>query len=158
MMTPVERYAALKLLETGLKAALVAAADEADAYQRQIRAKALETDYGTVTLARRKPTIVVTDDAGLIAWCEDELPNLVQRSITAEARTWLLSKRFVIYGEDVIDPATGEAVAFLGIKDGAEYLTFRPTAEAREAAVQAVSGRVLDSLATSLALTEGVQP
>ena len=156
-MNPAERYAALKLLEAGLKEALSAAAEEADTYRREVRAKSLETDYGTVTLTRRKPTVVVLDDAKLIDWCEDELPHLVQRSITPEGRAWLLGKRFVIADGDVIDPATGEAMPFLTTREGAEYLTFRATPQARESAVAAVSSRLLDALTDALAIESGAR-
>ena len=154
-MNPAEKYAALKLLEAGLKEALTAAAEEADAYRREVRAKSLETDYGTVTVTRRKASVVVLDDAKLIAWCEDELPHLVQKSVTPEGRAWLLGKRFVIEGADVIDPTTGESMPFLSAREGSEFLTFRPTPESRTAAVAAVSSRLLDALTDALALTEG---
>lgn len=155
-MNPAERYAALKLLEAGLKDALIAAAEDADTYRREVRAKSLETDYGTVSVTRRKASVVVLDDAKLIAWCEDELPHLVQRSITTEGRAWLLGKRFVIDADgDVIDPATGETMPFLTAREGSEFLSFRPTPEARTAAVAAVSSRLLDALTDALALTEG---
>ena len=149
-MNPAERYAALKLLEAGLKEALTAAAEDADTYRREVRAKSLETDYGTVTVTRRKATVVVLDDARLIDWCEDELPHLVQRSITPEGRAYLLGKRFVIADGDVIDPTTGETMPFLAAREGSEYLTFRATPEARTAAVGAVSARLLDALAAEL--------
>ena len=155
-MNPAEKYAALKLLEAGLKEALTAAAEEADTYRREVRAKSLETDYGTVTVTRRKPSVVVLDDAKLIDWCEDELPHLVQKSITPEGRAWLLGKRFVIDADgDVIDPATGETMPFLTAREGSEFLSFRPTPEARTAAVAAVSSRLLDALTDALALTDG---
>ena len=154
-MNPAEKYAALKLLEAGLKEALTAAAEEADTYRREVRAKSLETDYGTVTVTRRKASVVVLDDAKLIAWCEDELPHLVQKSVTPEGRAWLLGKRFVIEGADVIDPTTGESMPFLSAREGSEFLTFRPTPESRTAAVAAVSSRLLDALTDALALTEG---
>ena len=155
-MNAAEKYAALKLLEAGLKDALAAAADEADAYRQQVRAKALETDYGTVTVTRRRPSVVVLDDDALLDWVAAELPNLIQpRSITAEARSWLLTKRFAVDGDVVLDPVTGEVVPFLGVKTGSEYLTFRPTAEARAAATEAVAGRLIDTLAASVAITVG---
>ena len=157
-MNPAERYAALKLLEAGLKEALTAAAEEADTYRREVRAKSLETDYGTVTVTRRKPTVIVLDDDKLVGWCEDELPHLVQRSITPEGRAWLLSKRFVIDSDgDVIDPATGETVPFLAAREGAEYLSFRATPQARESAVTAVSSRLLDALTAELAIESGAR-
>ena len=156
-MNPAERYAALKLLEAGLKDALTAAAEDADAYRREVRAKALETDYGTVTVTRRKPTVVVLDDAKLIDWCEDELPHLVQRSITPEGRAWLLGKRFVIADGDVIDPTTGETMDFLTAREGSEFLSFRPTPQARESAVAAVSSRLLDALTAELAIESGAR-
>lgn len=155
-MNPAEKYAALKLLEAGLKEALTNAAEEADTYRREVRAKSLETDYGTVTVTRRKPTVVVLDDAKLIDWCEDELPHLVQKSVTPEGRAWLLGKRFVIDADgDVIDPTTGETMPFLTAREGSETLSFRPTPEARTAAVAAVSGRLLGALTDALALPEG---
>ena len=157
-MNPAERYAALKLLEAGIKDALAAAADAADEYRREVRAKSLETDYGTVTVTRRKPTVIVLDDDKLVGWCEDELPHLVQRSITPEGRAWLLSKRFVIDSDgDVIDPATGETVPFLAAREGAEYLSFRATPQARESAVTAVSSRLLDALTAELAIESGAR-
>ena len=154
-MNPVDRYAALKLLEGALKAALADAAAEADAYRREVRAKALETDHGTVTVTRRKPAITVSDDAALIDWCRDNLPNLVQRSITAEARSWLLGRRFAISDDgDPIDPVTGEVLPFLAVTPGAEFLTFRATPAARAAAAAFVADRI-GSITAAPALEAG---
>ena len=54
-----------------------------------------------------------------------------------------------------IDPATGETMPFLTAREGSEFLSFRPTPEARTAAVAAVSSRLLDALTDALALTGG---
>ena len=149
-MNPAEKLAALRLLEHGLKAAIADATEEADAYRQQVRAKSLETDYGPVTLARRKATVVITDEAEMLAWVEDTMPQLVVRTIAPETRSWLTSTRLKVSGDEVIDPATGEVVPFAAARQGAEYLTFRPTQEARDAAIAAVASR-LDSLTATIA-------
>ena len=149
-LNPAERYAALKLLEAGLKAALADAAAEADEYRQQVRARSLETDYGTVSVTRRGPTLVVTDEAALIAWCDDEMPNLVQRTITPQSRTWLLNTRFAATDTKAVDRVTGEVLDFLAVKPGSEYLTCRLTPEAKDAAA-AVSDRIADTIAAAIA-------
>ena len=156
-MNPAERYAALKLLEAGLKAALIDAAAEADAYRQQVRARSLDTDWGTVTVAKRKPSLVVTSEQGLIDWCVENLQNIVIYTIPPESRSWLLTQRFAVAGDEAVDPVTGEVLPFLAVKPGTEYLTCRLTAEAKDAAKTAVAGRLADSLAAAVApaLTEG---
>ena len=142
-MNPAETYAALKLLEAALRPALAQAAADAETYRQAVGAKSLESPYGDVSITRRKPALIVTDDDALIAWCEDELPNLVRRSITPEARTWLLSKRFALSDDgDPIDPATGEIVPFLAATPGAEYLTWRAKPETKAAAAAAIAERL----------------
>lgn len=140
-LNPAERYAALKLLDHGLKAALATAASEAEAYRQSVRAKSLETDWGTVTVARRKPSIRF-DERRLIEWCEDNLPDLVHKSVPTESQTWLKTKRFTIDGESVIDTATGEEVDWATVHEGSDYLTVRLSTEAKVAAVETVSSRV----------------
>lgn len=140
-MNPADRYAALKLLETAIAAAVDAAKKDAEDYRAQVRAKALETDYGTVSVSRGKPRIIWDDDA-LITWCEDEYPNLVHKTIPTQSKKWLADNRFEIVGDDIIDREGGEAVKLGTVRPGSEYLTFRATDEAKAMALATVTERI----------------
>lgn len=140
-LNPAERYAALKLLSEGISAALKDAQAEAETYRRSVRAKSLETDFGQVYVTRRKPAIRF-DEAKLLTWCEDEYPNLVQRTIPTTARTWLAGNRFEIDGDDVLDATTGEVVDWATVTPASEGLTFRADADAKAAAIESVAARV----------------
>lgn len=142
-MNPAERYAALRLLQEGIAGACDAAKAEADAWRKQVRAKSLETDFGQVSITRRKPSIRF-DAARLVEWCRDEYPNLVQTvtSVPATSETWLREHRFAIDGDAVVDVESGEVVEWAHVAPGSEYLTFRADAAAKAAAVAAVAGRV----------------
>lgn len=142
-LNPAERYAALRLLSEGVTAALKSAEAEAEAYRQQVRAKTLETDYGSISITRRKPTIRFEQDR-LVQWCQHEYPNLVRTvaSIPAVSETWLKEHRFRIDGSDVLDVETGEVVDWAHVSPGSEYLTFRADPAAKAEAVAAVATRV----------------
>lgn len=142
-MNPAERYGALKLLSEGIAAALKDAQADADAYRKSVRAKSLETDFGSVSITRRKPSIRF-DSGPLADWCKDEYPELVKTtiSIPATSETWLKDNRFTIDGDDVLDTETGEIVEWAHVSPGSEYLTFRAEPTAKAAAVAAIASRV----------------
>lgn len=149
-LNPAERYAALKLLAAGVDAALSQAADEAEQYRRTVRARSLETDWGTVGVARRKPTIAF-DEAGLLAWCEEHNPDAIIRTVSDLARRSLRA-RCVIDGEEVIDTSTGEPLDFATVTPGAEYLRVTLSPAAKEAAAMADADQ-LAAIAQMSALT-----
>ena len=171
-MNPAETYAALKLLEHALKAAISDASMRAEDYARSVRAKSLETDHGTVTVTRRKPTVTV-DEAALLEWAHAHRPDVIVRSInpsdmaeavdviaahhpclltTALEPLFVQGKResLIVDGDDVIDHDTGETVSWATVKPGAEFLTARLSAEAKAAAAVYVAGHVDALVAASL--------
>lgn len=163
-LNPAETYAGLKLLEHAIKGAVVEAAARADEYRLAVRAKSLETDYGTVSVTRRKPTVVV-DESALADWAALNRPDVIVEYIAPadmdEALDTLrahhpriLSRRLdplfvqamraklVADGDDAVDPDTGESMPWATVKPGTEFLSTRLTAEAKAEAEQYVTDRI----------------
>lgn len=152
-MNPAERYAALKLLHHGIGEAVKAAAVEAETYRAAVKAKSLETPWGTVSITRRKPTVAIVDEAVFLDWVKTTAPHLVEERVSEVGRRAILDRLEIVDGE-VIDPVSGEAPLWAGVKPGAEFLTARIPSEAKAEAVGAVLARV-EGLARVLAITAG---
>lgn len=140
--TPVETLARLKLLEHALKAALQEAAEAAEAWRRENRARQIETDYGLVVSAKRRPTIQV-DDAALLAWAEEHAPHAITRTITTPAKRALYAA-WSVEGDDVIDATTGEIIPFAWVKPGGTSLLVRLDEHAKLDATDALHGRAAE--------------
>lgn len=136
-MNPAERYSALKLLQHGINEAVKQAAQEAEAYRATVKAKSLETPWGTVTITRRKDTVTVVDEVALLDWAKTNVPHLVEERVSEAGRKALLARLSVVDGE-AIDPETGEAPLWAGVRPGAEFLAARASKEAKTDAVDAV--------------------
>ena len=137
-MNPAEKFAALQLLSHGLQAALDEAKAEAMAYARHHRAKSLETDYGSVGLTRKKPTVRITDEGAFLAWCRENAPSEIVESVrpsfvTAFKKQILAEPHGLIYG------LTGEEVDFVDLVAGYEFLSVRLTGEAKRDAEEYVA-------------------
>lgn len=152
-LNPAGRLAALRLIEAGLKAAITEAAEQADTYMRAVGADRMRTPWGPLSATTRKPSITWTDEAALIDWCEANAPHVIVRTVPYEMKRWLAANLLTLTDEAVIDNATGEVVTFAEPKPGTTGLTFRPTPEAKDAAVAALLDQ-LDALAQH-ALTTG---
>lgn len=151
-LNPAETLAALKLLETALKDAIADAATAAEDYQRQVRAKTLETDWGTVTIARRKSGWTIDEDA-LVEWFRSSAPTELEVRVKPAARKAFEAQLTIDSDGDVIGP-DGDVLDWVAVKPGTEYLTTRLTPEAKRAATEAVTAR-LDAFLAPLALEGG---
>lgn len=152
-MTPPEQLAALRLLEHALKSAIAEATEAADAFRRATRAKTLETDWGTVSLVRRKPSIEFVDGP-LMVWAEDNAPSMITRTISTAAKTSLKARLVVDDDGLVIDTETGEALSFASLKPGGESLSVRLTEDAKvwaAASVEGDAGALAESFAVFMA-------
>lgn len=147
-MNPAERYAALKLLEHALRSAITAAAKDAEDYAVEVRAKSLETDYGTVGVTRRKPAVTV-DEAALLEWATKHRPDVIRPSLDP-LFVQAMRAKLVADGDDAVDPETGEAVSWASVRPGAEYLWTRLSAESKAEAERYVSEHVGALVAASL--------
>lgn len=142
-MNPAERLAALRLLESGLKDAITEAAEAAETYMQQVGADRMRTPWGPLSATTRKPSIAWTDERALIAWAENhDLGHLVQRTIPYEHKRWIAQNCFIASHGDVVEKGTGIVVEFATVKEGSTGLSFRPSAEAKTEATQAVLERV----------------
>lgn len=139
-LNPAETLAALKLLEAALKDAITTATVAADAYRRQVRAKTLETDWGTLTLARRKPGWTIDEDA-LLDWFETHAPTELETRVKPAARKAFEAQLHADSDGDVIGP-DGDVLDWVAVKPGSEYLTTRLTPEAKAAATDAMQTRL----------------
>lgn len=173
-MNPIQRYAALKLLDHGLATAMKNAEVEAKQYAQDIGGKTMTSPWGTVTLADRKGTYTVDEDELLVTIAADR-PDVIVETLdtnhenyqaildwTAEnhpaALKYSLDPLFVAaqkarkwIHEDggLIDPETGEAVAWITYKPGTAYLTPTLTKEAKADATAQVAERMAAILTAS---------
>lgn len=150
-MNPIQRLAALKLVQESLAGVLKQAQAEADEFRKSVGATGFKTDWGTVSVAEYKPSVAFTDEAALVAYAQEYAPHLVEVSIPPEKKRWLAGQ-LAIDGEDVIDPNTGEVVAWAKVKPGYEVVSVRNTPEAKVRAAGLLGARV-DQL--TAVLTEG---
>ena len=148
--TPVETYARLRLLEYALREAISEAAQAAEEWRRQVRAKQVETDHGLVSVTRRKPSIQV-DDAALLQWAEEYAPHAITRTIAPAAKKAILAQYHISDDGDVVDSGTGEVLPWAWIQPGTESLTVRLTPEAKEHATRVLTGAVAADIATGFA-------
>ena len=144
-LNPAERWAALRLLESAVKDAAQAAKVEAEVYRQRVGAKALESRFGDVSITRRKPVIRFDPDA-LLAWAEENAPDMIERTIPARLQD-ALKRELIIDGDDVVT-ADGEVVDFATVQAGVEFLTWRASAETKAEAAAAVAQR-LDATITA---------
>ena len=144
-LNPAERYAALKLLESAVKDAAQTAKVDAEVYRQAVGAKVLESRFGDVSITRRKPAIRFDPDA-LLAWAEENAPDMIQRTIPAHLQD-ALKRELIIDGDEVVT-ADGEVATFATVQAGIEFLTWRASAETKDAAAAAVAQR-LDATITA---------
>lgn len=161
MLTPVDRYAALRSLEHGLSAAIAKAAEEVRAFRALTRSKAFTSDHGEVEFRRNDPKIRI-NPAKLLAWAEQNRADAIEAehtvTVPAALKPWLVKEMDArleivdVNGEPrVVDVTTGELVDFATVEPGRpETVAFKQSADQKAAAVELVAERV-DALTTALA-------
>ncbi len=153
-MNPAEVYATAKALMQGLSEVLPRLQENAEAYADRVGADRLRAGDTTVTLTTRKPSIRITDPAGMLDWVRDELPHLICETIPEQSVRWLRDKRLAVSpdGESVIDQVTGEILPWAGVAPGSRYLAVRCTEQVKAAAVAVAEQLVsqIPSVATVL--------
>lgn len=145
-VNPAEKYAALKLLESGLKEAMGEAKSEALAYANAVGAASLNTDWGKVSIATEKFAPRVADEAGLLDWVKANFPSAVRESVNPQFVKTLLAHCEVDDSGDVYNTGTGERLPFLGYRVTGGYPSVRLTAESKSEAAELVADRAADLL------------
>jgi len=128
-MTPAERFAALRTLEAALKHVLADAGEATIQHGSDTGADRWRTPWGTVSVAVRDDKPSISDEAALLAWVKDNHPGEVVETVRPAFTKALLERAAIIDGM-VIDTATGEALPWAGIREGAVYVT-TPTGDAK---------------------------
>ncbi|GAA0720223.1 hypothetical protein Drose_06510 [Dactylosporangium roseum] len=87
-------------------------------------------DYGAVVLVPGRKSAVVVDEAALLGWVAARYPDEVVQQVR---RAWLerLLSAAAKLG-DPVDPATGEVIPGVEVRQGDPYLAAKPSAEARD--------------------------
>ena len=130
MMTPSERFAALKTLEAAVKAVASEAGEVAIQHGSDTGADRWRTEYGTVVIATRKDAPVIADEAGLLQWVKENAPTEIVETVRP-AYAKMLMDRCAVDGDTVIDTATGEALPFAMVRRGTVYAS-TPKSDAKE--------------------------
>jgi len=94
------------------------------------------TPFGLVTVARRKPTIGVTDEQALTAWVAENHPSEIVTTVTVRDsfRRSVLERLGDGHDGTVIDTETGEVITWATVIEGSPYLSVRGAE--KDAAVQ----------------------
>lgn len=125
-MNPAELYAASRILQEAMDEVSSTLSANAKAFADSVRAKSLVTDFGTVSVTQRKPSIQLDPDA-FTAWVRENRPDELMVGVRPSfVAAW--KKHLVPAGDgttDVIDPTTGEIAPYARITTGSDYLTFR---------------------------------
>lgn len=134
------------------------AADEMDAIHKSAKAELLEwcektgvtgfelladdrTALASFSKIPGKVSAVVTDEAAFTTWVENNYPSEIVKTVRASAREKFL-KDAAAAGEPV-NPATGEVIPGVEIREGDPYLVTRPTPAARALMKQTLEGSPL---------------
>jgi hypothetical protein len=107
-------------------------------------------DLGTWSLPVSKEAPYVADPAALAEWVKARYPSEIREVVNPAFQTALLA-RLRPLGDGVYDPATGELVPGLGVRQGGvpQSLRFKPNGDALAVADQAgakLAGDLLDGL------------
>lgn len=148
MMTPAERFAALRTLEVAVKEVAASEAETVIQHGSDTGADRWRTAYGTVVIATRDDAPVIADVPGFVAWAKENAPDEVEETVRA-AFTKALLARCVVDGDTVIDTMTGEALPFAMVRRGTAYAT-TPKSDAKDDSVgrwQALLTDRLDAIA-----------
>lgn len=143
-MTPAERLAALKAIQSAIGDAIDVATKDVELTRTMTGAKSFDTRIGTVSWTVRQPTITF-DEAALLEWAKENMPHEVE--VITRVRDTLkktLQNRFAVEdqhdpeGTVIYDQDTGETIEWAHVKPGSEYATVRLTAAAKDTARAAI--------------------
>lgn len=135
-MNPAELYAELKLTKYALDAVVRQAEQDALDYAQQTRSKTLDTDRGTVSLCRRRPSIHL-DEQQFLQWVKDNAPTEIVETVQP-AYAEKFRKGLRIIGDDVLT-TQGEVLDFASVREGISYLSARLADEDKQAAIDYVA-------------------
>lgn len=144
-MKPTERLAALRLLETAIKAEIADATDQTLTFAEETGGKTFTTDWGTVSVTNRKPAPQIIDERELVAWFEANAPEEIERRVNDQARRAFLAA-CQIDGDQIIT-SDGEVIPWMRPSSPKTGLTVRNTPEAKEMAIVEIRGRLNGLLA-----------
>jgi hypothetical protein len=103
------------------------------------------TDLGPVTVGAGRVSAAVVDEAAFVEWVAATYPEAIVRTVSPDVRLRLLNAAKKA-GEPV-DVATGEVIPGVDITQGANYVSARPSAEAKERMRELLNGSRLLELA-----------
>lgn len=166
------RYAALTALTAALSTAQTDASRELSdlAHELGLTKGEVSTPLGPITLAERKASteIVVSDRAGLVAWCEQNLPSALLRPkpvavVNEESEKQLLTSRFIREGDQVLDSTNGDILDFVKISvtparaPGVSYRASETQREVKRAAADVTEARTQQLVAAVLEAHEALK-
>jgi hypothetical protein len=96
------------------------------------------TDLGPVSIGTGRISATVVDEAAFTKWVANTYPEAIVQTVSPDMRLRLLNAAKKA-GEPV-DVATGELIPGVDISQGANYVTARPTAEAKERMRELLNG------------------
>lgn len=133
-----ERLAALKRLREGVDAAIEVLTDRTKILGEETRADRWRTQFGTVSIATRKPAVYVRDPKAFLEWVREANPGAIEETVLEAYRRSLLSGlrvREMDGDEVVVYPSTAEVLHWAGVKPGGQYVTVRADDEAKSQAI-----------------------
>lgn len=150
-VNPAEKYAALKLLEAGLKSALVEAKADVEAYATATGAASLKTDWGKVSIAEEKFNPQVADSGRFTEWVKENAPDEIQESVNPAYSKAFLSQCDVDDETGAVSyKPTGEVLPFMGLRVSGGYASARLAKDVKDKAAELVYDRIADLLPKEL--------
>jgi hypothetical protein len=128
-----ERIALLRALKAALAAIDAEEAARVIETGSATQADRWRTPYGTVTIASKDDSIVITDSHAVLQHVKETAPTEIQESVRPAYLSHLLAD-LVIDGDQVVSVETGEVVPWAKVKHGEPYVS--TSGEARKKAIE----------------------
>ena len=137
-MRAVDRMAGVAAFKAGL--ARVEAATKADMLALAEATGARNFAHG-IYVARRKPSVAITDDAAFVAWVQEHNPGEIVPTVRDSYRK-AIESQLVNVGGEVVLKTTGETVEWATVgSEGAAYVGVKLDPEIWEEPIAAIADR-----------------
>lgn len=135
--TDQERLAALKRLRDGVDAAIEVLSDRTKLAADETGADRWRTDFGTVSIAERKPAVYIRDQKAFVEHVRKSDPEAIEESVAEWKRKAIMTALRIHDGKVFWagDLLNAPPVPWAGVKPGSRYVTVRADEDAKSQAI-----------------------
>lgn len=132
-----ERLAALKRLREGVDAAIEVLSDRTKLAADETGADRWRTDFGTVSIAERKPSVYVKDPKAFLEHVRKSDPEAIEESVAEWKRKAIMTALRIHDGKVfwADDTLSAPPVPWAGVKPGTRYVTVRSDDDTKNQAI-----------------------